>query len=122
MRIAAIIKVVAAVVIVVVDVNVIVGVPVWVPVPGPWINQQKRKPSVGEARVPHIHTRKPAETEEMSAAEREAEGRLRDIVTAVASALRPVAVVGGPVLGAVLLEGSMSLPTAFLRPALLLLP
>jgi len=54
------------------------------------------------------------ETEEMPAAEREHEGALRNVVAAVAPALRPTAMVGGPVLGAVLLEGSVPLPTATL--------
>jgi hypothetical protein len=60
--------------------------------------------------------------EEVPTAEVEAEGGLRDEETAVASALRPVAMVGGPVLRTALLEVGVSLPGAFLSPAFLLLP
>lgn len=120
--IATVVKVVAAIVIVVVDINLVVGVPVCVPVSWPWIHQQEREPAVRETRIAHVHIRHPAKPEEMAAAEREAEGRLGDVVTAIASALSPVAMVRGPVLGAVLLKAGMSLPTALLCPALLLLP
>ena len=58
----------------------------------------------------------------MLAAEIEIEAVLRDVVTAVASALGPVAMVGGPVLAPVLLPGSVSLPAARLYPSTLLLP
>jgi len=43
--------------------------------------------------------------EEVPAAERETEGRLRNVVPAIASALRPGAMIGRPVLRTALLEG-----------------
>jgi len=50
----------------------------------------------------------------MLAAEIETEGVLRDVGTAVAAALGPAAMVGGPVLGAILLKGIVALPAATL--------
>jgi hypothetical protein len=111
LRIAAVVEVVS---IVVVDVNVIEVIPVIGPVFRPWINQQERKPAVLETRVPQIHNRARAEAEQVLAAEIEAEAVLRDVVTAVASALRPRAMVGGPPLGAILLPGIVPLPAAAL--------
>jgi hypothetical protein len=53
-----------------------------------------------------------ANAEGVLGSEIEAEGVLRNVVTAVASALRPGAMVGGPPLGAILLPGIMPLPAA----------
>ena len=59
----------------------------------------------------------------MIAAEIEIEAALRDVVTAVAAALLPGAMVGGPPLGAVMLPAIVRLPGAgLLLPSLLLLP
>lgn len=58
----------------------------------------------------------------MLTAEIEAEAVCRNIVTAIATALSPSAMVGLPMLGAVLLPGAMLLPTAALSPTALLLP
>ena len=58
----------------------------------------------------------------MLAAEVEIEAGLRDVETAVAAALRPGAMLGGPLSGAALLPGSVRLPGALLLPAALLLP
>ncbi len=58
----------------------------------------------------------------MPPSEGETEAILRDVRSAVAAALRPVAMVGRPVLGAVLLPGIVALPAAVLYPAALLLP
>jgi hypothetical protein len=46
------------------------------------------------------------------AAEIQTKGVLRDVVTAVASTLRPTPVVGRPALGAILLPGIVPLPSA----------
>ena len=64
-----------------------------------------RKPAAGETRIPQIHNREPSSVEEVPAAERETEGRLRNVVPAIASALRPGAMIGRPVLRTALLEG-----------------
>jgi hypothetical protein len=57
------------------------------------------------------------------AAETEIEAGLREVVTAVASALLPGAMVGRPISGAILLPGVMRLPpAALLNPSPLLLP
>jgi len=50
----------------------------------------------------------------MLGAEIEGEASLRNVETAIASALGPGAMVGLPVLGAILLKGVVSLPTASL--------
>ena len=114
MRIAAVVQVVSVLIIVIVDIEIVRGIPIVGPVFRPRIEQQERESTVLETRIPHIHTGECVETEEMPAAEREHEGALRNVVAAVAPALRPTAMVGGPVLGAVLLEGSVPLPTATL--------
>ena len=109
MRIAAVVKVVA---IVVVDIKVIGVIPVVGPIFRPWVKQQERISAVLEARIPQIHDRLRANAEGVLGSEIEAEGVLRNVVTAVASALRPGAMVGGPPLGAILLPGIMPLPAA----------
>jgi hypothetical protein len=111
LRIAAVVKVVATVV---VDVKVIVGIPVVGPVFRPRIKEQERKPIVVETRIPLIDYRTGVEAEEVLAAEVDIEAGLWHVVTAVASALRPGAMIGGPVLGAILLPGVMLLPASSL--------
>src|ERR1017187_10156000 len=119
-RIAAVVEVVS---IVVVDVNVICAIPVFRPVFRIWIDQQERVAAVEEARISHVHNGAASHAEEVFAAETEIEAGLRNVVTAVASALLPGAVVGRPVLGAILLPGTFRLPTAaLLYPSPLLLP
>ena len=119
-RIAAIVEVVS---IVVVDVNVIGAIPVCRPVFRIRIDQQERVPAVPEARISHVHNGAGSHAEEVPAAETEIEGGLRNVVTAVASALLPGAMVGRPVSGAILLPGVLRLPTAaLLYPSPLLLP
>jgi len=56
------------------------------------------------------------------AAERDTKRSLGYVITAIAAALSPVAMIGGPILIAVLLNRAVPLPGAFLRPAFLLLP
>src|ERR1039458_2534238 len=119
-RIAAVVEVVS---IVVVDVNVIRAIPVFRPVFRIWIDQQERVGALEEARITHVHNGATSHAEEVLAAETEIEAGLRNVVTAVASALLPGAMVGRPVLGAILLPGVFRLPTAaLLYPSPLLLP
>ena len=119
-RIAAIVEVVS---IVVVDVNVIGAIPVCRPVFRIRVDQQERVAAVPEARISHEHNGAGSHAEEVPAAETEIEGGLRNVVTAVASALLPGAMVGRPVSGAILLPGVLRLPTAaLLYPSPLLLP
>ena len=54
--------------------------------------------------------------------ETESEALLRNVVTAIASTLRPSAMIAGPVLSAILLKCAMPLPGAVLLPPPLLLP
>ena len=56
------------------------------------------------------------------APEIETEAVLRNVVTAVASALCPGAMLAFPPCGTILLEGTMPLPCALLLPSALLLP
>ena len=90
LRIAAVVKVVA---VVVVDVKVIGVIPVVGPIFRPGIHHQERKSTVLETRVPQIHHWLRTNAEEVLAAEIETEGTLGDVGTAVASALRPGAMV-----------------------------
>ena len=108
--------------ILVVDVTLVGGIPVGSPVSRVRIHQHERIPAVRETRIPHIHDRKHADAEEVLAAEIEIVAVLRDVVAAVASALCPATMVGGPVPAPVLLPGSVSLPTALPCPSTLLLP
>jgi hypothetical protein len=109
LRIAAVVKVVA---IVVVDVEVVGVIPVVGPVLRPRIKQQERIPAVLETRISQIHHWLRANAEVVLAAEIQIKGVLRDVVTAVASTLRPTPVVGGPALGAILLPRIVPLPSA----------
>ena len=119
-RIAAIVEVVS---IVVVDVEVVGVVPVFRPIFRIRIDQQERVAAVEKARISHVHNGASSHAEEVLAAETEIEAGLRNVVTAVASALLPGAMVGRPVLGAILLPGIFRLPTAaLLYPSPLLLP
>jgi hypothetical protein len=111
LRIAAVVKVVS---IVVVNINVIGVIPVFGPVFRPWINEQERKPTVLETRIPHVHNRARAKAEGMLAAEIQTEAVLRDVVAAITPTLPPGAMVGGPPLGAGLLPGIVPLPAALL--------
>jgi hypothetical protein len=111
LRIAAVVKVVS---IVVVDVNVIGVIPVVCPVLRVWIHQQERIPAILETRIALINNRSRAEAEEVLASEIEIEAGLRNVITAVASTLRPGAMIGGPVLGPILLPGIVPLPAAAL--------
>ena len=112
MRIVAIVEVVA--IVVVIDVNVVGGIPVIGPVFRPWIDQQERIPAILKARISQIHFRTAAEAEGMAGAEIQAKGVLRNVVTAVATALRPATMVGRPVLSPILLKAVVPLPSTLL--------
>ena len=122
LRIPAVVEVVSVVVIVVIDVQIVGVVPVICPVFRPRIHQQERIPAVGEARIAQVHGGAILYAERVLPPKREIEGGLRNIVAAVAPALRPSPMIAGPVLRAILLERSMALPAAIPHPALLLLP
>ena len=108
--------------IIVVDVNVIGVIPVIRPVLGIWIHHQERIPAVFKSRISQVHHGQNADAKGVPAAEIEAEAILRNVVTAVAPALRPGAMVAGPVLRAILSEGRVLLPAAAPLPSPLLLP
>ena len=118
-RMPAVVKVVP---VVITDVNVIGSVPVLRPGFRPGIQEHERKASVREARISHVHRGAAAHPKPVLVPEREAEGGLRNEVTAIASTLSPSAVVGFPVLRTTLLPCTVFLPAALLYPSPLLLP
>ena len=87
----------------------------------PGIQEHERKAAVREARIPHVD-RGGAHSEPMLTPERETEAVLRNVVTAIASPLRPGAMLAGPVLRTILLQRTMPLPGAVFCPSPLLLP
>src|SRR5450631_1381833 len=87
LRIIAVVEVIT--VIVIVDIKVIGGVPVLRPVCGPRIQEQERSPLILETRITQIHDRRRLEAEVVLRAEVQIESVLRDVIAAVASALRP---------------------------------
>jgi hypothetical protein len=107
---AAVVKVVAVLVI---DVNVIKSVPICGPVFRPRIYHQERKAAVLETRIAQVH-RGAADAEEVLAAERDREAILRNVVTPIAAALRPGAMLGLPAVGLILLPSVMPLEAAAL--------
>ena len=108
-RIPAVVKVVPVVII---DVNVIVSVPIFVPVFRPGIHEQEREAAVREARIPHVHRGAAVHPEPVLTPEIEAEAVLRNVVTAIASTLRPGAMLAVPPSSTTLLPGPVSLPAA----------
>jgi len=117
-RMPAVVKVVP---IVITDVDVIGGIPICRPVFRPRIHQHERKAAVRETRIPHVH-RRAGHPEIVLTSEIETEAVLRNEVTAIASTLRPSAMIAVPVLSTILLECAMRLPGAMLLPSPLLLP
>jgi len=113
--------VVKVVPIVITDVDVIGGIPICRPVFRPRIHQHERKAAVRETRIPHVH-RRAGHPEIVLTSEIETEAVLRNEVTAIASTLRPSAMIAVPVLSTILLECAMRLPGAMLLPSPLLLP
>jgi hypothetical protein len=118
-RIPTVVKIVP---VVIVDVNVIGAVPVFCPVFRPGIHKHERKAAVREARIPHIHRGAAVHPEPVLTTEIEAEAVLRNVVAAIASALRPGAMLAFPALSTTLLPSAVALPAALLHPSSLLLP
>ena len=115
-------EVISVVVIVVIDVQLVGVVPVVRPIFRPRVHEQERIPAIGEPGIAQVHGGAVLHAERVLVPKGEREGVLRNVVAAVAAALRPSAVIAGPILCTILLERSVSLPAASLRPALLLLP
>jgi hypothetical protein len=120
-RIPSVVEVVPVVVIVISDVDVIGRVPIVCPVFRPGVHEQERIAAVPETRIPQVD-RGTGHSEPVLTPERETEAGLRDVVTAIAPALRPRAMVTVPVLGTILQDCPMPLPSALLLPSPLLLP
>src|ERR1022692_1834876 len=110
-RIRAVAKVVPVVII---DVNVIVSVPVFCPGPRPGIHEQEPKAAVREARIPQVDRGLAVHPEPVLTPETEIVGVLRNVVTAIASALRPGAMIAVPIAIATLLPCTVPLPAAAL--------
>ena len=70
----------------------------------------------------HVYRGQHADAEVMPRAEVKAKPVRRDIVATVAAALRPTAMLGGPMLRAILLKRTAPLPRAAALPSVLLLP
>jgi hypothetical protein len=117
-----ILPVVEVVSVVVIDIDVIGGVPVVCPVFRPGIHEQERISAVRETRIAHVDRRETPDAEPMVTAEIETEAGLRNVVAAIASTLRPAAMIARPASSTILLPGAMPLPGALLRPSALLLP
>jgi hypothetical protein len=109
--ITAVVKVVP---IVIINVNVIPLIPILWPVFWPGIQQQKRKAAVIKARIPHVDGGAIVHPEPVLVPEGESEAVLRNVVTAIASALHPIAVLAIPLLRASLLPHAIPLPAALL--------
>ena len=118
-RIPAIVKVIP---VVITNVKVIGVVPVCCPGLRVRIHEQKRKATVREAWIPHVDAGEAVHPEPVSDPEIEIELGFRNVVTAVASTLRPGAMIAIPVLRTILLPGTMALPAAALCPSPLMLP
>jgi hypothetical protein len=108
--------------VVIVNVKVVGTIPVFCPVFGPRVNEHERKATVLEAGISHEYRGPAPDTERVSTSKIEAETVLRDVVTAIAAALSPSAMLVLPMLGAILLPRTMPLPATLLHPTSLLLP
>jgi hypothetical protein len=105
-RIPAVIQVVAA--IGVNDINIVGVVPIVPPVFGPWVNGTEPIALVLEPRKSaHNQEGKARDAESVISAKVSAETIVRNVITAVATALLPGAVVGLPVSRAMLLPGAL---------------
>ena len=108
--------------VVIVNVKVVGIIPVFCPVFGPRVNEHERKAAVLKAGISHEYRRAAPDAERVCASKIESETVLRDVVTAIAAALPPSAMLVLPMLGAILLPGIMPLPATLLHPTSLLLP
>ena len=98
----------------IIDVNVIGGIRVFRPRSWPGIHEQEPKAAVREARIPHVDLGLAVHPEPVSTPETEIVGVLRDVVTSIASTLRPCAMIVGPISIPILLPCTMRLPPAAL--------
>src|ERR1019366_1210981 len=97
-------------------------VPVFRPGFWPGIHEQERRAAVREARIPHVDRGAAVHPEPVLTPEIEAEAGLRNIVTAIASTLRPSAMIAFPALSTILLPRTVPLPAALFQPSPLMLP
>jgi len=107
---------------VIVNVKVVGIIPVFCPVFGPRVNEHERKATVLKAGISHEYRGSAPDAERVCNSKIEAETVLRDVVTSIAAALPPSAMLVLPLSGAILLPGTMSLPATLLHPTSLLLP
>jgi hypothetical protein len=80
----------------------------------PRVNQHEPKPVVLEAWITANYAELALDAEEVFTTEIESEAILRNEVAAIAAPLPPSAMLGLPVLRAILLPGAIPLPTATL--------
>jgi hypothetical protein len=119
-RIVAIVEVIP---VVIANVNVVGSVPVFGPSLRPRVHQHEPESAVLEARIPTYDNGTAANAKPVLASEIERESFLGNIVTTIAAALSPSAMLNLPVLRSILLPRAVPLPTAALvKPSALLLP
>lgn len=118
-RISAVVQVISVVII---DVNVVSHIPIVCPVLRPRVHQQESKASVFEAWIPHVDCGETVHPEPVLPSEIQTEAVLGDVITPIAAALRPGAMVAFPPLGAILLKCAAPLQGTVLFPPTLLLP
>src|SRR5579871_562322 len=119
-RVSAIVEIIP---VVVVNVDVVCCVPIRPPEFRPWVHHHEPEAAVLEARVTPHHNGLARDPERVSRAEIKTEAILGNVVSAVASALGPGAMLALPIGGAALLPGAgMPLPSAVPLPTVLLLP
>lgn len=89
--------------------------------PGIWpgSHQQERESVVLETRIAKAHHRKPFHAEMVPPSKVKVEGKLRNVIAAVAATLRPSPTIGRPVLGTILLKRTVTLPACRKPPPLL---
>lgn len=110
-RIPAVVQIIS---VVIVNVNVVARVPVYCPVFWPRVKKHEPKPAVLEARIPRNYREGAADAEPVLTAEIESETVVRNVVTTIAAALIPRAMLDSPVLGAILLPRAVALPSSAL--------
>ena len=107
---------------VIADIKIVRIEPRWRPVSRPRIHHHERVPSVPKLRITTHDERLAADPKAMTIAEVKPKTGLRNIVTAIPSALTPAAMLTPPIGSAICLEARPSLPAARLLPPALLLP
>jgi len=107
--ISAVVQVIA---VVIANVHVVGIVPVIRPALWPRVKEHEPEAAVLEARIPPNYHGPAVDAEPVAAAKIHLEAVLRNVVAAIAAALRPTAMLGLPVSGTTLLPRAMLLPTA----------